>query len=163
MAGSIGTEVRTASLEQVWVTLQQVHADLSDRVESALAVQRLIPLGFVEVLQMLRDRPDPTPVRVLWDAVGGSQPGLSRRLTRMEVAGFTTRLVDPADARAQLTCITAKGRTALKKATAMVTSTLAKSPAGELSTRDLNSLHRILTRLHQGPTVPSQRRPENGS
>ena len=96
-----------------WTALRAAVDDVTRRLDAELRSEWAVPLGWFDVLAALRSlggRARPQDVA----AVMGIPPSsLSRRLDRLEEEGWVARHrgVDPADHRAVMIELTARGRT----------------------------------------------------
>ncbi|HYO04777.1 MAG TPA: MarR family transcriptional regulator, partial [Mycobacterium sp.] len=86
------------------------------RLATDLDNATLISLGSYDVLVQLSDNGGKLRLKELVNRVVLSQPGLSRKVAKMETEGLVERLDDPADGRGVIVHITRAGRAALRRA-----------------------------------------------
>ena len=96
-----------------WTALRAAVDDVTRRLDAELRSEWAVPLGWFDVLAALRSlggRARPQDVAAV---VGIPPSSLSRRLDRLEEEGWVARHrgVDPADHRAVMVELTARGRT----------------------------------------------------
>ena len=89
-------------------------ARLMQRLGQELDDAGKVPLSTYDVLVQLAENGGRLRLRDLVDKVVLSQPGLSRKVARMEDEGLVERLPDPNDGRGVLVRITRAGRAALR-------------------------------------------------
>ena len=92
------------------------HAQLMKRLGHELDEAGKIPLSTYDVLVQLAENGGRLRLRDLVDRVVLSQPGLSRKIARLEEEGFVERQPDPHDGRGVLVRLTRSGRAALRSA-----------------------------------------------
>jgi DNA-binding MarR family transcriptional regulator len=108
-------------------------------------VSEALGLSFARIRALRRIAPGPIAMRDLVTALGTDPPYLTLVVDDLEARGLVVRSPHPDDRRAKVVSATPTGRQAARRAEAI----LARPPAGltELSERDLNDLHRILSSL----------------
>ena len=99
-----------------WVMFVHAHAKAIGRLSADLDNADEIPLGTYDVLVQLSLGGGKLRLKDLLGRVILSQPGLSRRVGRMEEEGLVERRADPTDGRGVIVCITRAGRYALRSA-----------------------------------------------
>lgn len=99
-----------------WRALLLAHAGALRAIETDLAGQGTIPLGWYDVLLELEWAPDR---RLRMQELGAravlSRTRVSRIVDEMVAAGLVEKVPDPGDARATFTCISPDGRRQLRR------------------------------------------------
>ena len=98
-----------------WTALLHAHARMVTRLAADLDDANLISLGSYDVLVQLSENGGRLRLKELVNRVVLSQPGLSRKVAKMEAEGLVERLDDPADGRGVIVHITRTGRAALRR------------------------------------------------
>ncbi|HEY7815639.1 MAG TPA: MarR family transcriptional regulator, partial [Nakamurella sp.] len=99
-----------------WEGFLHSQARLMQRLGRELEEAGKIPLSTYDVLVQLAENGGRLRLRDLVDRVVLSQPGLSRKVARLEQEGLVERLPDPRDGRGVLVKLTRSGRAALRSA-----------------------------------------------
>ncbi|WP_188941696.1 MarR family winged helix-turn-helix transcriptional regulator [Nakamurella endophytica] len=149
---------------QAWVRFLHAHAAVVRRLANDLEAANKIPLGTYDVLVQLSEAGGALRHRdLLGRLLVLSQPGLSRRIDRLEEAGLVERRPDPRDGRGVIVRLSRSGRAALRSAAAVhlagvedyFGAALTDEEAGVLAA----AFGRILDGLQDRPSrVPTARR-----
>jgi DNA-binding MarR family transcriptional regulator len=118
MSAAITGAQRSFSGEKkaAWEGFLHAHARLMQRLGSELEEAGKVPLSTYDVLVQLAENGGRLRLRDLVDRVVLSQPGLSRKVARLEEEGLVERQPDPRDGRGVLVRLTRAGRAALRSA-----------------------------------------------
>ena len=82
-----------------WTALLHAHARMVTRLSADLEDANLVSLGSYDVLVQLSENNGRLRLKELVNRVVLSQPGLSRKVAKMEAEKLVERLHDPADGR----------------------------------------------------------------
>jgi len=113
MAGASRTEDDRL---EAWVGFLHAHARILKSLSEDLDQAHQVPIGTYDVLVQLSEAGGALRHRELLERVLISQPGLSRRVDRLETAGLVERKPDPADGRGVIIRLSRAGRAALRSA-----------------------------------------------
>ncbi len=91
-----------------------------------------------------------------------SQPGLSRKVARLEEEGLVERLPDPNDGRGVLVRMTRAGRAALRSAAVVHIAGIEREFTSKLSDGEAETLARVFSRLQNGRAAVPGSLPEQG-
>ena len=107
-----------------------------------------------DVLVQLSEAGGRLRLRDLVDRVLLSQPGLSRKVARMEDEGLVERLPDPHDGRGVLVRMTRSGRAALRSAAVVHIAGVEREFTSRISDEEAATLAKVFARLldHDGET-----------
>lgn len=102
-----------ATRVHAWRELQAIVAEVTRLVDDDLRAEWAVPLGWFDVLGAIRDLGGRARPQDIAAAMRLPASSLSRRLDRLEEEGWVARHrgIDPADHRAVLVELTARGRT----------------------------------------------------
>ena len=106
-----------------------------------------IPLSTYDVLVQLTENGGRLRLRDLVDRVVLSQPGLSRKVARLEDEGLVERLPDPHDGRGVLVRITRAGRAALRSAAVVHIAGVEREFTSQLTDDEAAMLAQVFRRL----------------
>ena len=120
-----------------------------------------IPLSTYDILVQLSEAGGRLRLRDLVDRVVLSQPGLSRKVARLEQDGLLDRLPDPSDGRGVQVKITRSGRAALRNAARVHLSGIERTFASRIDDNEAAVLAAVFDRLlaelnggeHRNPSV----------
>jgi DNA-binding MarR family transcriptional regulator len=99
-----------------WVGFVNAHAQIMTTLAEELDLAAQIPLTTYDVLVKLSEAGGALRLRDLLERLVISQPGLSRRVERLEAGGLVERAPDPQDGRGVVVLLTRAGRAALRAA-----------------------------------------------
>ncbi len=135
---------------RAWVALREVHALVSDMLESALAGECGLTVNEFETLLHLRTAA-PGRVRLgdLGAAVPLSQPALSRLADRLQRQGLVRRVEAEDDRRSVLLELTGAGRERLDRAVPVHARSIQASLTGRLTDAEQETLVALLGRLNR--------------
>ncbi len=119
--------------------VQQLSRELDDAGE--------IPLSTYDILVQVSEAGGRLRLRDLVDRVVLSQPGLSRKVARLEQEGLLDRLPDPTDGRGVLVKISRSGRSALRSAAQVHVSGIERTFATRVDDDEAAVLARVFHRL----------------
>jgi len=108
-----------------------------------------IPLNTYDVLVQLAENKGRLRLRDLVDKVLLSQPGLSRKVARMEEEGLVERLPDPTDGRGVLVRMTRSGRAALRSAAIVHIAGIEREFTSRITDQEAATLAKVFARLQQ--------------
>lgn len=129
----------TGLLKSQAKTLKQLAQELDDAGK--------IPLSTYDVLVQLAENKGRLRLRDLVDRVLLSQPGLSRKVARMEEEGLVERLPDPTDGRGVLVRMTRSGRAALRSASVVHIAGIEREFTSRITDEEAKTLARVFARL----------------
>lgn len=130
-----------------WVTFLHAHAQLMARLSSDLDKSDEVPLGTYDVLVQLSICGGKLRLKDLLGRVVLSQPGLSRRVERLEAAGLVERRPDPTDGRGVLVVLTRAGRYALRSAAVVHMAGIDREFTNQLTDEEAEVLIRVFRRV----------------
>ncbi len=99
-----------------WESFVRAQPRLMQRLGRDLDAAGEIPLNTYDILVQLAEAGGQLRLRDLVNRVVLSQPGLSRKVARLEDEGLLDRLPDPTDGRGVLVRLSRAGRAALRRA-----------------------------------------------
>ena len=130
-----------------WEGFLHSQARLMHRLGRELDDAGEIPLNTYDILVQLAENGGRLRLRDLVDRVVLSQPGLSRKVARLEGDGLLERLPDPNDGRGVLVRITRSGRAALRSAALVHIAGVEREFTTRISDDEAAVLARVFTRL----------------
>lgn len=130
-----------------WTALLHAHARMITRLSVDLDEANLISLGSYDVLVQLSENGGKLRLKELVTRVVLSQPGLSRKVAKMETDRLVERLDDPADGRGVIVHITRKGRSALRRASVVHIAGIEREFTSRLSDQEAAVLAAVFGRL----------------
>jgi DNA-binding MarR family transcriptional regulator len=140
--------------EAAWTGFVQAQARLMQRLGQELDDAGKVPLSTYDVLVQLAENGGRLRLRDLVDRVVLSQPGLSRKVARMEDEGLVERLPDPNDGRGVLVRISRAGRAALRTASVVHISGIEREFTSRITDDEAATLARVFARLLAGEDLP---------
>ncbi len=136
--------------EAAWTALLHAHARMVTRLAADLEAAGLISLGTYDVLVQLSENGGSLRLRDLVNRVVLSQPGLSRKVARLEVEGLVERLDDPADGRGVIVHITRAGRSALRRGSVVHIAGIEREFTSRITDQEAAVLAAVFARLQDG-------------
>jgi len=130
-----------------WEQMLQAHARIMQQLGRDLDAAGKIPLSTYDVLVQLAESGGRLRLRDLVDRVVLSQPGLSRKVARLEDEGLVERLPDPDDGRGVLVKVTRSGRAALRSASIVHIAGVEREFTTQLSDNEAAVLAQVFRRL----------------
>ena len=130
-----------------WEEFLHSHAKLTQQLARELDDAGEIPLSTYDILVQLTENGGRLRLRDLVDRVVLSQPGLSRKVARLEEEGLLDRLPDPRDGRGVLVRISRSGRAALRSASVVHLSGVERLFASRIEDDEAAVLARVFSRL----------------
>ncbi len=130
-----------------WVLFVHAHARLMARLGADLDASHEVPLGTYDVLVQLSQSGGKLRLKDLLDRVILSQPGLSRRVERLEAAGLVERRPDPKDGRGVVVVLTRAGRYALRSAAVVHMAGIDREFTHALTDEEADVLIRVFSRV----------------
>ena len=148
--------------KDAWVGMLHVHAQTMHQLGQELDDAGKIPLSTYDILVQLTENGGLLRLRELVDLVLLSQPGLSRKVARLEEEGLVERLPDPNDGRGVLVRMTKQGRAALRSAAVVHIAGVEREFTSQLTDEEAGTLARVFARLqtNRAPagSIPDQRK-----
>ncbi len=129
-----------------WVLFMHAHARLMTQMSSDLEKSGEVPLGTYDVLVQLSLGGGKLRLKELLNRVLLSQPGLSRRVERLETAGLVERRPDPSDGRGVIVALTRTGRYALRSAAVVHMASIDREFTSTLTDEEADVLNRVFGR-----------------
>ena len=133
-----------------WTALLHAHARMVTRLSADLDEAGLISLGSYDVLVQLSENGGKLRLKELVNRVVLSQPGLSRKVAKMETDRLVERLNDPADGRGVIVHITRTGRAALRRAAIVHMAGIEREFTSQISDQEAAVLAAVFGRLEIG-------------
>src|SRR6478609_8952462 len=133
--------------KDAWVGMLHVHAQTMHQLGQELDDAGKIPLSTYDILVQLTENGGLRRLRELVDLVLLSQPGLSRKVARLEEEGLVERLPDPNDGRGVLVRMTRQGRAALRSAAVVHIAGIEREFTSQLTDDEAATLARVFARL----------------
>jgi DNA-binding MarR family transcriptional regulator len=137
-----------------WRTFLTAHATIIRALEAELEAEEGLALSDFDVLAQLSVAGGTLRMRDLADRVLLSRSGLTRRVDRLETAGFVERTACETDRRGSYARLTDAGRGRLQQATPVHLRGIADHFIGPLGAEDLAAIGTTLAKV-----VPPDRRP----
>jgi DNA-binding MarR family transcriptional regulator len=139
---------KAADTARLWEGLTRAHNAMTSALEKDMLPGAGIPLGWFEVLNHLTRAPGGLlRFQELAKVAGITDSGASRRLDQMIRAGLIERQECPTDRRGAFAHITAKGKSAHKRAHTVYMRSLERNLGSVLSPSEAESLRGALERL----------------
>jgi DNA-binding MarR family transcriptional regulator len=147
--------------KDAWVGMLHVHAQTMSQLGRELDDAGKIPLSTYDILVQLTENGGLLRLRDLVNLVLLSQPGLSRKVARLEEEGLVERLPDPNDGRGVLVRMTRAGRAALRSAAIVHIAGIEREFTSKLTDVEAETLARVFSRLQneratEPASVPEQ-------
>lgn len=130
-----------------WEGFLHCQAKLTQQLARELDEAGEIPLSTYDILVQLAEGGGRLRLRDLVDRVVLSQPGLSRKVARLEEEGLLDRLPDPRDGRGVLVKISRSGRAALRSASVVHMSGIERLFSSQIDDAEAATLARVFSRL----------------
>ena len=140
--------------EEAWTGFLHAQARLMQRLGQELEDAGKVPLSTYDVLVQLAENGGRLRLRDLVDKVVLSQPGLSRKVARLEDEGLVERLPDPHDGRGVLVRITRSGRAALRSAAVIHIAGIEREFTSQITDEEAATMARVFGRLLNGVPRP---------
>ena len=139
--------VATGPRAEAWPAMVRAHARIVGQLARELEDAGKVSLGTYEVLDQLDRSGGRLRLRDLVERVVLSQPGLSRKVTRLSEQGLVDREPDPRDGRGVLVTLTESGRTAVESAQALHRAGIEREFTAHIDEDEARLLIRIFDRL----------------
>lgn len=136
---------------QAWVSMLHAYARIMARLATDLDDAGDVPLGTYDVLVQLSEAGGRLRLRDLVNKVVLSQPGLSRKVERMERAGLVARTPDAVDGRGVIVELTAAGKAKLRTAAVVHLAGIDREFADRLTDGEAATLAEVFGRLERSP------------
>ncbi|HEY5882640.1 MAG TPA: MarR family transcriptional regulator [Nakamurella sp.] len=146
-ADTAGQRSFSGERKAAWENLLHSQARLMQRLGRELEEAGKIPLSSYDVLVQLAENGGRLRLRDLVDRLVLSQPGLSRKVARLEEQGLVERLPDPHDGRGVLVKLTRSGRAALRSAAVVHIAGVERAFTDQISDEEAAVLARVFGRL----------------
>lgn len=151
-AGTAGERSFSGDRKAAWEGFLHSQARLMQRLGHELEEAGKVPLSTYDVLVQLAESGGRLRLRDLVDRVVLSQPGLSRKVARLEDEGLVERLADPTDGRGVLVKLTRHGRAALRSAAVVHIAGVERAFTDRITDDEAQVLARVFARLQEGTT-----------
>ncbi|HZM68219.1 MAG TPA: MarR family transcriptional regulator [Nakamurella sp.] len=138
--------------EAAWTALLHAQARIINRLAGDLDAAGMIPLGTYDVLVQLSENRGRLRLKDLVHRVVLSQPGLSRKVARLEDEGLVERLADPTDGRGVIVHITRAGRSALRRASGLHIPGIEREFTSRITDQEAAVLAVVFGRLLEDPS-----------
>ena len=138
-----------------WVKFVHAHAQLMSKLAADLDHEGEVPIGTYDVLVQLATAGGKLRLKDLLQRVILSQPGLSRRVERLEEAGLVERRPDPHDGRGVIVALTRAGRYALRSAAVVHMAGIDREFTATLTDEEAEVLIRVFARVLNPAPVAS--------
>jgi DNA-binding MarR family transcriptional regulator len=136
---------------QAWVSFLHAHARILRRLGKDLELADQVSLDTYDVLVQLSEAGGALRHRDLLEHLVISQPGLSRKVERMETAGLVERQPDPQDGRGVVVKLTRAGRAALRSAARVHMAGIHREFGSRVTDVEAATLAAVFTRLEHAP------------
>lgn len=130
-----------------WEGFVHSHARLMQQLGQELDEAGKVPLNTYDILVQLAENGGRLRLRDLVDRVVLSQPGLSRKVARLEEEGLLDRLPDPHDGRGVVVRLTRAGRAALRSAAVVHIAGVERVFTTKITDDEAATLARVFGRL----------------
>jgi DNA-binding MarR family transcriptional regulator len=151
-ATTAGQRSFTGERKAAWELFLQSQARLMQQLGHELDDAGKVALSTYDVLVQLAENGGRLRLRDLVDRVVLSQPGLSRKVARLEQEGLVQRLPDPSDGRGVLVRLTRGGRAALRSAAVVHIAGVERVFTDRISEEEATVLARVFRRVLAPPT-----------
>lgn len=141
---------------EAWVSMLHAYARIIGQLSTDLDAAEKVPLGTYDVLVQLSEAGGKLRLRDLVHVVVLSQPGLSRKVERMELAGLIERRPDPSDGRGVIVALTRSGRAALRSAAAVHMAGIDREFSTRITEDEARVLGTVFERLMSRPDEPPE-------
>jgi DNA-binding MarR family transcriptional regulator len=147
-----------------WVGFLHAHAQIVRRLAEDLDRAGQVPLGTYDVLVQLSEAGGALRHRDLLERLLISQPGLSRRVERLEAAGLVERKPDPQDGRGVIVRLSRAGRAALRSAARVHMAGIDREFGRRLTDQEATLLADVFRRLADPSSdTPAEQPSANGN
>ena len=136
---------------QAWVLFLHAHARILRTLAKDLELAEQVSLDTYDVLVQLSEAGGALRHRDLLEHLVISQPGLSRKVERMETAGLVERHPDPQDGRGVVVKLTRTGRAALRSAAQVHMAGIDREFGSRLTDAEAGTLAAVFSRLVDAP------------
>ena len=130
-----------------WRTFLTAHATLIRRLDAELEEREALALSDFDVLAQLHFAGGTLRMRDLADSVLLSRSGMTRRVDRLEAAGFVSRAACETDRRGSMASLTDAGRERLERALPVHVQGISDHFLGHLAPDELATLRTTLAKL----------------
>lgn len=137
----------TGPRAEAWPAMVRAHARIVGQLARDLEDAGKVSLGTYEVLNQLARSGGRLRLRDLVQRVVLSQPGLSRKVTRLSEQGLVDREPDPHDGRGVLVTLTDRGRAQVESAQALHQAGIHREFTAHIDEDEARMLVRIFERL----------------
>lgn len=135
-----------------WVAFMQSHAQIMKRMSTDLDDSGQISFSTYDILVQLSEAGGSLRLKdLLAKLLVVSQPGLSRRVERLEVQGLVERRPDPDDGRGVVVKLSRSGRSALRTAAKVHMTSILQEFGDRISDDEAAVLARVLDRIAEPP------------
>ncbi|MET3804881.1 DNA-binding MarR family transcriptional regulator [Nakamurella sp. UYEF19] len=134
-----------------WVGFLHAHSQILKKLGEDLDAAGQVSLDTYDVLVQLSEAGGALRHRDLLDRLVISQPGLSRKVERLQAAGLVERRPDPQDGRGVIVRLTRSGRAALRSAAKVHMAGIDREFAQRLSDEEAAMLAKAMLRLSVPP------------
>ena len=155
--GRGGSQVASNGFEgnrkRAWEASLRAYARIMHGLAADLEEARKVSIGTYDVLVQLAEHGGTLRLKDLVDQVVLSQPGLSRKVARLEEEGLVQRMPDPSDGRGVLVKITRSGRAALRNASVVHVAGIEREFTSRITDAEAEVLAQVYERLLSPPPV----------
>lgn len=141
------TTKATSVQMHAWVSFMHAHSRIMRRLSDDLDQSGEVPLGTYDVLVQLSEAGGQLRLKDLLLRVLLSQPGLSRKVERLQKAGLVERQPDPNDGRGVVVCLTDAGLKALRSGAVVHMAGIARDFSSHLTADEAKVMHRAFQRM----------------
>jgi DNA-binding MarR family transcriptional regulator len=139
---------------EAWTLFVHAYSRVMSRLATDLDDAGEVSIGTYDVLVQLSLAGGKLRLRDLLQRVVLSQPGLSRRIERMQTAGLVERRPDPADGRGVVVALTRAGRSALRSAAVVHLTGIEREFTAALTDEEADVLRQVFGRIVPPEAVP---------
>ena len=139
-----------------WVGFLHAHAQIIRRLSQDLDTAGQVSFDTYDVLVQLSEAGGALRHRDLLERLVISQPGLSRKVERLQTAGLVERKPDPKDGRGVIVKLTRSGRAALRAAAKVHMAGIDREFGRRVSDGEAAVLASVFRRLSGPPPDPGQ-------
>ena len=140
-----------------WVSFVHAHAQIMRKLAADLDEAGQVSLDTYDVLVQLSEAGGSLRHRDLLERLVMSQPGLSRKVERLEAAGLVERRPDPVDGRGVIVRLSRSGRAALRSAAKVHMAGIDREFGRLMSDEEAAVLADVLGRLTSRPDPSPER------
>jgi DNA-binding MarR family transcriptional regulator len=117
MTTTTASDNTAAATAEVWTDVCRLHTQVTRRIAADLDLHSNLPLATYEILTRIDQAGNHLRLSDLLETTLLSQPGLSRKIERLQADGLIQRRSDPGDRRAILLNLTPAGQAAITDTT----------------------------------------------